>query len=299
MTETTGTAGWPNGPTTLDALLSAADQSDEDRQAHGVPWREGHSLQVTAIGGLHSRARRRVSVVPGEYTSYVGKDASLTVTGDCDFTAGGDVSRIVQGMDETVVEGNASRSAHERMKLMGGGTYNRVWTGGIVRMTGMEGTICGGAFARIIAGGSMTFAAPFVMGDVYGASARAAAIRVQVAGVCNRTIDGAAVWAVGVYKRTTNQQIDPVSKVPLPMHKKLTRTYKIMAALCPFVDIAGGMIGAAAGIVTLVGMGLEKLAGKLSKNYKPWPSPARPATPRIRTQMGARVETCGSMYTVM
>ena len=115
------------------------------------------------------------------------------------------------GVDRLVVGGSASYRVGSRTLMMSG-SVNRLWDGGVVRMACMEGVICAGVFARVIAGPSATLSG-MMTADVYGGCARVSAVRAYVALLQYRAAKSAA-WASGVYVRHATFVIEPIVGSP-------------------------------------------------------------------------------------
>ena len=241
------------------ALLGAVE--DLPGVAEPVPWKDGHQLEITGRGGLYNLERRRVTVAAKAYHSRVRKNRDVQVTGDYTSTVDGDATVTIApgnvpvtspGLEKLTVNGAATMEFGERRTLLTG-TVNRVWTGPIKRMIGMEGVICGGAFARIHAGPAMTIAA-LMSGDVYGGAARVAGARIYVAGLGYRSADSAS-WAMGAYIRSTNFTIEPEIGSPsqtTPASKMSEKIGRIAMGLCPFLEIGIGLLMLPIGLVSML-----------------------------------------------
>ena len=270
------------GPT-LDALIAVADYSSEQLKTAGVPWLRKHQLDIVATGGLRSRDRRRVTVVPGSYFSAARKDVSTKVAGDDSSRFDHDLAASIGGEDKLVVARGASIELGERMTTATG-TINRVWTGAITRLVGMEGIICGGAYGQILGGMSATVAA-VVSGDVYGGCARVAGVRSYLAALGYRSADGPVSWALGAYVRKTAFVIEPIVGSPgrEAPDKGAARIGKLMlkigGGVCPFVEIGAGLVSLVALVPLLIAGAVRKKMGKVKK-----PPPMLPRT---------RARTCG------
>ena len=293
------------------AAAAAADDDDDDAAAvlQGAsnlleavenipgagpekPWKDGHELEITGRGGLYNLERRRVTVAAKAYHSRVRKNRNVHVRGDYASTIDGDASVTIApgrvpvdapGLEKLTVRGSATMELGERRTILTG-TVNRVWSGPIKRMIGMEGVICGGAFARIHAGPAMTIAA-LMSGDVYGGAARVAGARIHVAGLGYRSADSAA-WAMGAYIRSTNVTVEPAIGSPsqvTPTSKISQKLGRIALGLCPFLEIGLGLVMLPVGLVTM-------LANKI-RGRKPKP-PSGP--PRTRTVNGVVMKSTGS-----
>ena len=289
----------------LDRLIEHVPGSDENR-----PWVAGHALQIRGYGGMVSRERRHYTILgSGDYGSYVGGSRTLvadtqTVTADSVTTtiargiAAGDDAGVPWGRDSLTVEGNADITVGSRTVLMGG-IVQRSWNGGVMRLASMEGTICGGAFLRLIASPSATLSA-LSSGDVYGGCARVAAVRTYLA-VLQYRAAAVAAWAVGVHLRSASFVIEPIIGMPSsggPVSNtasKLARLGRVLSAvrmLCPPIDILVGVVT----FVPLGIYGLYKLIAGIVKKPVPVP-PAGP--PKVRIRNAAMTNETFSMMTVM
>ena len=271
----------------LGAVAAAAGAEQQ------VPWKDGHQLEITGRGGLYNLERRRVTVAAKAYHSrvrknrnmHVSRDYTSTVDGDATVTiAPGNVPVASPGLEKLTVNGAATMEFGERRTILTG-TVNRVWTGPIKRMVGMEGVICGGAFARIHAGPAMTVAA-LMSGDVYGGAARAAGARIHVAGLGYRSADSAS-WAMGAYIRSTNFTIEPaigtVSQTT-PASKISEKIGRIAMGLCPFLEIGLGLVMLPIGLVAML---VNKIRRRTPK------PPTGP--PRMRTINGVIMTSAGTV----
>ena len=172
------------------------------------------------------------------------------------------------GRESLTVDGDASMEGHDRRVSMGG-IYNRTWGGGVIRMAGLEGIICGGGFVRMIAGPAF-HGAQIVSGDVYGGALHAAATRVHAAGFGYRSAELAA-WACGIYVRATGTTFTPAITSPSRTYKKRSLKAKmgrIFLGLCPPVDIMVGLAGLAMLPLMLIIAGINKLRGVPKKPVK-------------------------------
>ena len=192
---------------------------------------------------------------------------------------------VAWGDDKLAVTGNADFKVHERMTLLTGinTRYERVWNGAIMRMAGMEGVICAGFYLRIIMPISATISA-LCTGDVYGGSARASLVRVNLAGLGYRSVE-ACVWAIGFYYRSTAFTIEPIIGTPTqhqPAKNIFRKIGRLMLALCPFLDLAVGAFSFFYQLLKtpfdLIYAGVRKALGV--KKAKP---PAGPPRSRVRT----------------
>ena len=298
-----------DGPAEIPAPTSD-DAGDDASDAHPMPWRPGHSLRVTGTGGLHDLEHRRISIAPGGYSKQTLKNLTLNVTGNCDLTVDGDMTLsvgpqssssdtgdadasdklagTVWGRDKLAVRGEASVSAKDRLTLMSG-TYQRFWGGGIVKLAGMEGVICGGAFVRVHAGPSVTVSV-LCTGDVYGGAARASGLRTYMAAMNYRAAI-AAVWACGAYVRSTSFTISPVIGSPsqnTPTKNLAAKAGKLALALCPFLEMAVGVI--------MMPVGIFGLCQAIYKKVKKKPGKPPKGPPRYAVQYyGIRKETASTV----
>ena len=168
---------------------------------------------------------------------------------------------------------------HERTTMMSG-TVNKTWNGGVVRMAGMEGIICGGVFLRVYAGPSMHIVA-LNSGDVYGGGGRVSAARVNIAGIGYRSCDSGSVWAAGAYIRNTNFTIEPALGTPStqPLRKSLAgKMGKLALSVCPFMEIGFGMASLALAPIFLAIAVVDRLRKKPKR-----PPPAAEPRSRFRT----------------
>ena len=107
--------------TTLDSLLEVAGWTRSERTARGVPWEPGHELHYSAVGGMHSHDRRRISVAGDSYSSRVDGDRRLAVAGDMTVDIDSDTVLSVgpsgSGQDRLHVKGDMSWHFHDKMIL--------------------------------------------------------------------------------------------------------------------------------------------------------------------------------------
>ena len=166
----------PDRATLLDSLIAVADQpSWKRRLVTGSPWQSGYELTLSTMGALHNLERRRVMVFPDGYRNYRKGSLDADVSDRCEIDVDGDMRVSIgpveggtdtgggnavanPGLDELTVNGDADVRFEDKTTLISG-AINRVWTGPITRVAGMEGVICGGIFARVHAGPCMTAAA--------------------------------------------------------------------------------------------------------------------------------------------
>ena len=269
----------------LPFLEKGDGEADGAANGEAAPWHGSDRLQVSAAGGLVQR-ERCTAILARAYTDTVSADSRTEVGTDCERRVDGDVSlRVEEGADALSVDGEAAIEFDERMVTMSG-MVEREWKGAITRMAGMEGVICGGAYTKVYAGGAMTVCA-VATGDVYGACARFAGARVNVAGLHYRAAR-VAMWRAGAYVRSAGVVIEPLIGSPSQngpaksFAQKAARILKGVSAVLPFVDIAVGILALPVGVVMLIANIVRK------KNPEP---PSGP--PRLRIRNGMRVANAG------
>ena len=240
-----------------------------------------------------------------QHTSYVGGDLTRNVdeaalevdgavnvaigptpksggSGSASSAASAGTTAVIPGFgeDKLDVTGTAAIHVGERMTLMNG-AIRRNWNGRVMRLAGMEGVICAGLWLRAFAGVSASMSA-LMSGDVYGGAARAAVARVQIGGFFYRSAELAG-WAGIAHVRSTSVTIEPIIGSPT-QHTPETKLWKklgrLSLALCPFLDMAIGLITMPFNIAIAAG---TAIANKINK--KPPRPPAGP--PRLRTRTAA------------
>ena len=292
----------PDRATLLDSLIAVADQPAWKRRlVTGSPWQSGYELTLSTIGALHNLERRRVMVFPDGYRNHRKGSMDVDVSERCEIGVDGDMRVSVgpvdtgtdtgtdtdgggavanPGLDELTVNGDADVRFKEKTTLISG-AINRVWTGPVTRLAGMEGVICGGIFARVHAGPSMT-AAAVVSGDVYGGAARASGARIYVAGMHYRAAKAAHWTMPGAYVRTAGVVLEPLVGSPsgnTPAKSLAAKAARLSVALCPFLEIGIGLI--------MLPVGAARMIAGLVR--KPAPRPVG-GLPRTRTRLVAGVE---------
>ena len=284
----------PDRAALLDSLIAVADQPTWKRRlVTGSPWQSGYELTLSTMGALHNLERRRVMVFADGYRNYRKGNLDVDVSGGCELGVDGDMRVSIgpvdtgggnavanPGLDELTVNGDADVRFEEKTTLITG-AINRVWTGPVTRLAGMEGVICGGIFARVHAGPSMT-AAALVSGDVYGGAARASGARIYVAGMHYRAAQAAHWLMPGAYVRTAGVVLEPLVGSPsgnTPAKSLAAKAARLSVALCPFLEIGIGLIMLPVGVVRMI-------AGVVRKR------PPKPVggLPRTRTRLVAGVE---------
>ena len=254
---TSSADAWVAPGSQLARLLAAAERTypPPAEDTTKPPWSDAQSIEIKAVGGMYNRERRRVMVAGDVYKRVVGGHRDAVVTGNHATTVDGTAavrigpqpeesedgeekeeglpqpSLSAPGRDSLVVDGNASFSGHDRRVNMGG-IYHRTWGGGVIRMAGFEGVICGGGFVRMIAGPALHLA-PIVSGDVYGGGLHASATRLHAAGFGYRSAE-LATWACGVYVRATGTTFTPAIASP-------SRTFKKRSLAAKMARIAMGL----------------------------------------------------------
>ena len=285
---------------TASSVHGEVSRAELRRRANPHPWRRGNEAQIMGRGGLYDLEQRRVTIAADKFQNQVFGESSVTVKGEYREKVAGSMSVMLgkplpdgvedddddgasavprTGTESLTVNGNADLHIHDRTTLMTG-TVTKVWTGGtIMRLAGMEGVICGGAFAKVHVG-IAAHMAPLVTGDVYGGAAHAAASRAHIAGVGYRSADTSA-WAIGAYIRTTQFTIQPAQMSPMQHKKsgmlaKAAKIVKVMGGLCPFIDIGVGILMAPIALVLLI-------AALVGRKKPPPPGPPRTLTQSIGT----------------
>ena len=185
-------------------------------------------------------------------------ESSSSSSGTDDTNASDRLAGTLWGRDKLVVRGEANMSAKDRLTLISG-TYQRFWSGGIVKLAGMEGVICGGVFVRVHTGPSATIAV-LCSGDVYGGAARASGVRTYVAAM-NYRAAVAAAWACGAYVRSTSFTIEPVLGSPsqdAPTKNLAKKAGKIAHGPVPLPGHGGGRRHDGGGALGSLQGGLQK-----------------------------------------
>ncbi len=251
------------------AADTSSDQSSSDGSSSDGSSSDGTSSDTSSSGASSS-------------------NGSLANGGDSAEAEADPLAGTLWGHDKLTVRGNASFKAKEKTIRMKG-VYQREWYGGIVRMAGMEGIICGGAFIRTHIGPSVTLSM-LSTGDVYGGAARTSVLRSYIAAINYRSTDMAA-WATYCYVRRTRFTIEPAinspSKEP-PKTGLMRKAGRLAMALCPFLDIGVGMVMMPKGIWGLIQTGYQF--------YKKKPGPPPSGPPRLRFRSyGVRKEAAASV----
>ena len=269
----------------LPFLEKGEGEADGAAEGQADPWHGNDRLQVSAAGGLVQR-EGCTAILARAYTDTVTGDSRTEVGGDYERKVDGDVSLKVEGgTDSMKVDGEATIEFDDRMVTMSG-MVEREWKGAITRMAGMEGVICGGAYTKVYAGATVTLCA-LATGDVYGACARFAGARVNVAGLHYRAAR-VAMWRAGAYVRSAGVVVEPLIGSPSQngpaksVAEKAARILKGVSAVLPFVDIAVGVLALPVGVVMLIANIVRK------KNPEP---PSGP--PRLRIRNGVRMSNAG------
>lgn len=269
--------------------------------AEAGPWGStGYELTIMGQGGWRSLERHRNAMILRSWSNYVREHRKVRIRGDSKFewTKGSVFVKIKKdvepglddtrepwagtpwGRDELVVTGDMKWKCHEKTTLLAG-DVERTWEGSVSRMVGMEGIICGGAFARLFTGSANTIGA-LASGDVYGGCTRQAGTRTYLGGLGYRSADN-ATWNIGVYKRSAAIIVEPVLNSPSQnAHKKSmgSKLLKLAEASCPLFDIASG----------LVKLGLA--VGKMIAARRGWKPKPPNVAPRTRTRnVGTAVKT--------
>lgn len=285
----------PTKRTVLDSLVAVADggeegaENEENSAAEPVPWQPGHALELSGYGGQRVLERRRVTAAADRYVSFVTGNLDMQIEGNYTSSYNGgiikikpeeavegeaeegnqsasDKGRLLQnavvtpGVDSLTVHGNADLTSGTRNFAMSG-SINRLWVGGITKVVGMEGVICGGTFLRTHAGPSATMSA-LCSGDVYGGAARVSAARIHMALLSYRSLDGIA-WACGYWGRFSSFVIIPPIQTDDakdgPLKKKAKWALKIAGGILPAIEILWGVGSFLLMIPLLLIMGLCKL----------------------------------------
>ena len=289
--------------TLLDSLIGVADQPEWQRRlVTGSPWQAGYELTLSTMGNLKNLERRRVTVFPDGYRNYRKADLAVDVSGRCEIRVDGDQPVSVgpvdlgsdtggtatnPGLDELTVNGDATMRFDERTTLITG-AINRVWTGPVTRLAGMEGVICGGIFARVHAGPSMT-ASVLVTGDVYGGAARASGARIYVAGMHYRAAQTAHWLMPGAYVRNAGALLEPLlgsGSGNTPTKSLAGKVAKLGIALCPFLEMGIGVV--------MFPVAVTRLIAALVRKRPPKPAGGLPRT-RTRTVAGVEISSASSV----
>ena len=256
-------------PIPLDVLLAPQTWVGE------MPWTPGYDLELRACGGAYLRDESRYTIAKESYKTFVSGNRSAEVANSQKLVVDYNLSDSIDGEDRLKVEGDANIHAKERL-IIGKGNINRLWEGGIVRLIGMEGVICGGLAEKFFFAGAVNLA-PLVSGDVYGGGVHAAGIRMHMAGKMGYRSSERARWAAGVFIRSGTQTIEPIadSRQQNKMRGSWAKAGRIGLGLCPILDILWG-VGTAPIFLTIAIIGLAK------SWKKPPPPPKGP--PRVHNR---------------
>ena len=284
-------------------MIAVADQPEWQRRlVTGSPWQAGYELTLSTMGNLKNLERRRVMVFPDGYRNYRKADLAVDVSGRYEIRVDGDQPVSVgpvdlgpdtggtatnPGLDELTVNGDATMRFDERTTLITG-AINRVWTGPVTRLAGMEGVICGGIFARVHAGPSMT-ASVLVTGDVYGGAARASGARIYVAGMHYRAAQTAHWLMPGAYVRNAGALLEPLlgsGSGNTPTKSLAGKVAKLGIALCPFLEMGIGVV--------MFPVAVTRLIAALVRKRPPKPAGGLPRT-RTRTVAGVEISSASSV----
>ena len=259
------------------------------------PWGStGYELTIMGQGGWRSLERHRNAMILRSWANYVREHRKLTISGDShlecslgslfvkvkrdvDPELGLDHARepyagTAWGRDELVVSGDVEWKCKARTTLLSG-SVERSWTGSVSRMVGMEGIICGGAFARTFAGVASTMS-PLASGDVYGGCARVAGVRVYLGGLGYRSAD-ASMWNMGLYSKSAAIIVEPAIGSPSQNAAKKSmgaKALKLLESACPLIDIGAGLVKLGIAIGTMIAA---------RRGWKPKPPNV---APRMRTR---------------
>lgn len=266
--------------------------------------------RITIVPGIYQSnvAHARNLDVSGNYTLNIDKSLSISINkigggGEGDGGADAASEDTGEGAGEEGNEGSGGEEAqappspydppsmsagHDEMTVhgnldwhVGGGKETKMhghlvrdWSGGITRFIGMEGIICGGAFAKTFMGLSATMSG-LQSGDVYGGCVRTSLTRIYITSMHYRSAD-AAMWNVGLMVRNAHSVIEPAARSQAQSTPESQNMRKLLAKLtlgaCPFFEIGFGLfVGLPTGLVSMV-RGL----------YKKTPKQPPSGPPRIR-----------------
>ena len=263
-------------PPVPDDGPSLAELLDLESWNGNVPWEPGISLELRASGGAHLRDDRRVSIAGESYDAYVTGDRKVRVANHRDLKVGRNLALDVGGGKDTLkILGDAHIKSKERM-MIGKGVVRRNWTGGMTRLIGMEGVICGGAFMKSYVGSSITLT-PIATGDVYGGALHGSALRLHMTGKMGYRSAERAAWSGGMFLRSTGMTIEPVVGSPLQdvPRSMAAKAARIGLGLCPLLDITIGIL--------MMPISIAMSIYAVAKNRKkPPPPPAGP--PRVHNR---------------
>jgi len=239
------------------------------------PWHPQSMFDLAASGGVHIREKHRETIAGQMYQRHVAGDQKVDVGGDSNLRVrgshmvlmqseeaspfGGDMPITKYGPDTLHVKGDAEWHAGEKTTL-GAGNVERHWLGGIVRMIGMEGVICGGVFLKTFTGVSTTIA-PLASGDVYGGAAHTAGVRVRGSAPMGYRSTELAAWACNYYRRACVAMTEPAEGTPAknPRTGKGEKALRLAMGMNPLFDIGMGLAGAVAGLAGLAKSAYNKL----------------------------------------
>ena len=240
----------PTKSNTLDSLLAVAGWSAGEMDRNGVPWREGDLAVYRGTGGMDVRG--------ASHHIIAGRSLYTRVSGDRDLVVNNDMVVNVKknhqieahesnpkAVDSLKVDGNMSVTTKERLTI-GIGTVDRTYRSAHVRVTGMEGIICGGAWNRTYVGPLFQSSA-LQMGDVFGGALMGSAFRgTYNRGLFYRSADSTSTWRMGIYERNVKNCVEPVVGSPVPADGKWARRAsmfsKVLFTALPMLGMAWGLL---------------------------------------------------------
>lgn len=241
------------------------------------PWRENTELTLLGGGGIRTREDVHERVVGQSYLRHVAGNQTVRVGGDITVQVAGNTSTSMSGSgpmsggnsDRLHVKGDATWHAKDKI-IMSKTDVMRRWEGGILRMIGMEGVICGGGFAKTYTGVSATFA-PLASGDVYGGGTHHALSRIHVSGRLGYRSSELGAWRAGSYRRFSVFTTEPLqgSQAKDKERNWATKLGRIGLGICPLADIAFGLGSAVVGLgMTLTSLIMAAMGKKKQKQPK-------------------------------
>ena len=283
---------------TLDSLLAVAGWDPEQREKNGTPWREGDLVEFRGIGGMEVRGARHEVVAGARAYTKVSGDRDLVVNGDMRVNVHrGNLMLTAadskpDAIDSLTVHGHMHSESGKTRTTIGTGRVDRMYHGPHVKIAGMEGIICAGAWSRTYTTSYMTLAG-LKMGDVFGGAVMASGTRTHISSVLYRSVEYSH-WDMGTYTRNVQSCIQPIVGSAAPVDGKWARrrdiAQKIAFTIMPVLGMLYGIVMLPVALFGLAKLGYGLATGKKST------APAGPTRPRthVRTIGGAEVDVMSS-----
>ena len=275
----------------------------------GSPWSSNYDLHFSGQGGHRNYELTRFRVVTGSYVSSINRTLEMNIKRDFKIKARRDAVynlqypqpdgflpgqssfdseksglHIPHKLEKLTVGGRTEIWAHTRTIILSG-KVKRLYKGGLLRNAPLEGSMTGGAYAKLISGASTTISG-IASGDYYLGNMKTHATSLYGGALGYRSYDMVARNDLNLNKFVSTYLLPPATVPAESMqdaNNKGKWAAKLAIGVTPFTDLVFGLFGAIVGLIKLAGVLLKALGVKLGLLQAKTPPKPKPPAPRTWT----------------